>query len=281
MIYSPRIVVGDTETTGVDAKAGDRIIEVGFVEIVNGFRTGRHFHSYVQPERSVPADATAIHGITDAMLSEAPVFAAVVADMLEFVGDSPMIFHNAPFDMGFFDEEFARLSLPRIDRERVIDSLKEARRIIPAGAKAGLDALCSRYGVDRSHRTRHGALLDSELLADVWLRMTGTGGLAHGFGPDTPAPGRESVAPAAEAHEARRVGRSHDPAYSAGMMRLVPSVDELDRHTRSSWANRSKRRSGRAASRRRPQPQGPDRVSSSLRRTVAQMFLKGPFGTVF
>lgn len=236
MIYSPRIVVGDTETTGTDAKTGDRIIEVGFVEIVNGFRTGRHFHSYVQPERPVPPDATAIHGITDAMLADAPVFAAVVADMLEFIGDSPLIFHNAPFDMGFFDEEFARLSLPRIDRERVVDSLKEARRIIPAGSKAGLDALCSRYGIDRSHRTKHGALLDSELLADVWLRMTGTGGLAHGFGPEPAAApasspvGREHAQPEAEARDVRPAGRSHDPSYSSAMMRLVPSPYELDRH---------------------------------------------------
>jgi DNA polymerase-3 subunit epsilon len=232
MIYSPRIVVGDTETTGTDPKTGDRIIEVGFVEIVNGFRTGRHFHSYVQPERPVPPDATAIHGITDEMLADAPVFAAVVADMLEFIGDSPLIFHNAPFDMGFFDEEFGRLSLPRIGRERVVDSLKEARRIIPAGAKAGLDALCSRYGIDRSHRTKHGALLDSELLADVWLRMTGTGGLAHGFGPEpAPAPPVPEVAsPAEEVRDVSRAGRSHDPAFSASMLRLVPSSEELDRH---------------------------------------------------
>lgn len=231
MIYSPRIVVGDTETTGTEAKAGDRIIEIGFVEIVNGFRTGRHFHAYVQPERPVPPEATAIHGITDAMLADAPVFAAVVSDMMEFVGDSPMIFHNAPFDMGFFDEEFGRLSLPKIDRGRVVDSLKEARQIIPAGAKAGLDALCSRYGIDRSHRTKHGALLDSELLADVWLRMTGTGGLAHGFGPEPTSAGQEPATRAEEVHHVRPVGRTHAPACSSAMMRLVPSTEELEAHS--------------------------------------------------
>ncbi|MGU3404460.1 DNA polymerase III subunit epsilon [Methylobacterium brachiatum] len=228
MIYSPRIVVGDTETTGTEPKNGDRVIEVGLVEIVNGFRTGRHYHTYVQPERPIPPDATAVHGITDEMLVGAPVFAAIVPDMMEFIGDSPLIFHNAPFDMGFFDEEFGRLALPKIDRSRVVDSLKEARSILPAGAKAGLDALCTRYGVDRSHRTKHGALLDSELLADVWLSMTGTGGLAHGFGPTTPPPAAE--VPAAAAEERRPV-RSHPPEASASMMRLEPSRDELDRHS--------------------------------------------------
>ncbi len=227
MIYSPRIVVGDTETTGTEPKNGDRIIEVGLVEIVNGFRTGRHFHTYVQPERPIPADATAIHGITDEMLVDAPVFSGVVADMMEFVGDSPLIFHNAPFDMSFLDEEFERLGLPKVDRARVVDSLREARRILPAGSKAGLDALCTRYGVDRSHRTKHGALLDSELLADVWLRMTGTGGLAHGFGP---APAAEPApAPAAVSEEPRRT-RAHDTAAAASMMRLEPSRDEIERH---------------------------------------------------
>lgn len=231
MIYSPRIVVGDTETTGTEPKSGDRIIEIGFVEIVNGFRTGRHYHTYVQPERPVPAEATAIHGITDAMLADAPVFAAVVDDMMEFVGDSPMIFHNAPFDMSFFDAEFGRLSLARIDRGRVVDSLKEARGIIPAGAKAGLDALCTRYGIDRSHRTKHGALLDSELLADVWLRMTGTGGLAHGFGPEPGSTSPEPARPAEEPRDVRPAARSHDPMRSSTMMRLVPSPDELERHS--------------------------------------------------
>lgn len=224
MIYSQRIVVGDTETTGTDPKGGDRIIEVGFVEIVNGFRTGRHYHSYVNPERSVPADATAIHGITDEMLKDAPVFAAVAADIVEFVADSPMIFHNAPFDLGFFDLEFGRLSLPSLDRGVVTDSLVEARRILPAGSKAGLDALCTRYGVDRTRRTKHGALMDSELLADVWLAMTGTGGLAHGFGP---------TAQAEEAGLAENYGRlrRHGPEVGASLLRLVPSAQEVERHS--------------------------------------------------
>jgi DNA polymerase-3 subunit epsilon len=129
--------------------------------------------------------------------------------------------------MSFFDEEFGRLSLPKIDRSRVVDSLKEARSILPAGSKAGLDALCTRYGIDRSHRTKHGALLDSELLADVWLRMTGTGGLAHGFGPAAPPPA-EAV-PEVVAEE-RRPTRAHSPEASASMMRLEPSQDELERH---------------------------------------------------
>ncbi|OAH21641.1 DNA polymerase III subunit epsilon [Methylorubrum populi] len=223
MIYSQRIVVGDTETTGTDPKGGDRIIEVGFVEIVNGFRTGRHFHSYVNPERPVPADATAIHGITDEMLKDAPVFAAVAADIVEFIADSPAIFHNAPFDLGFFDLEFGLLSLPSLDRSRVTDSLVHARKLLPAGAKAGLDALCNRYGIDRTRRTKHGALMDSELLADVWLAMTGTGGLAHGFGP------------AAQAEESAAVGRvpirRHAPEVAASLLRLVPSDHEAERHS--------------------------------------------------
>lgn len=224
MIYSQRIVVGDTETTGTDPRSGDRIIEIGLVEIVNGFRTGRHFHTYVNPERAVPADATAIHGITDEMLKDAPVFAAVAADVVEFIGDSPTIFHNAPFDLGFFDLEFGLLSLPSLDRSRVTDSLVEARKRLPAGSKANLDALCTRFGIDRSQRTKHGALVDSELLADVWLAMTGTGGLAHGFGPGAQASDTERGA-------ARGVLRRHGPEVGASLVRLVPSDHEAEKHS--------------------------------------------------
>ncbi len=170
-----RQIVLDTETTGLETSLDHRIIEIGAVELVNRRLTGRHYHQYINPEREVDAGAFEVHGISNEMLADKPVFARIVHDFLAFVGDAELVIHNAPFDIGFIDHEFKRLTpaLPSItSRCRVMDTLVLARSKHP-GQKNNLDALCKRYGVDNSQRELHGALLDAEILADVYLLMTG------------------------------------------------------------------------------------------------------------
>lgn len=170
-----RQIVLDTETTGLETSLDHRIIEIGAVELVNRRLTGRHYHQYINPEREVDAGAFEVHGISNEMLADKPVFARIVQDFLAFVGDAELVIHNAPFDIGFLDHEFNRLhpALPSItSRCRVVDTLLLARSKHP-GQKNNLDALCKRYGVDNSQRELHGALLDAEILADVYLLMTG------------------------------------------------------------------------------------------------------------
>lgn len=167
-----REIIFDTETTGLDNKA-DRVIEIGGVELFNHFPTGRTFHVYINPgDRKVHPDALAVHGITDEFLKDKPVFADVVADLQEFFDGAKWIAHNATFDMGFINAELERLGLAPVPSDRVIDTLALARRKHPMGPNS-LDALCRRYGIDNSHRTKHGALLDSELLAEVYIEMLG------------------------------------------------------------------------------------------------------------
>lgn len=167
-----REVIFDTETTGLDNKA-DRVIEIGGIELLNHFPTGRTFHVYINPgDRKVHPDALAVHGITDEFLKDKPVFASIVADLQEFFEGAKWIAHNATFDMGFINAEFDRLSIPPVPSDLVIDTLSLARRKHPMGPNS-LDALCRRYGIDNSHRTKHGALLDSELLAEVYIEMLG------------------------------------------------------------------------------------------------------------
>ncbi|MFN3636044.1 MAG: DNA polymerase III subunit epsilon [Rhizobium rhizophilum] len=167
-----REVIFDTETTGLDNKA-DRVIEIGGIELLNHFPTGRTFHVYINPgDRKVHPDALAVHGITDEFLRDKPVFANIVADLQEFFEGAKWIAHNATFDMGFINAEFDRLSIPPVPSDLVIDTLSLARRKHPMGPNS-LDALCRRYGIDNSHRTKHGALLDSELLAEVYIEMLG------------------------------------------------------------------------------------------------------------
>lgn len=167
-----REIIFDTETTGLDPKS-DRIIEVGGVELVNHFPTGRTIHLYINPDGTrVHPDALAIHGITDEFLSDKPVFADVAQEILAFFDGAVWIAHNAGFDMGFINAEFARIGLPSVPQTDVIDTLQLARRKNPMGPNS-LDALCRRYGIDNSHRTKHGALLDSELLAEVYIEMIG------------------------------------------------------------------------------------------------------------
>ncbi|MDK4713745.1 DNA polymerase III subunit epsilon [Rhizobium sp. CNPSo 4039] len=176
-----REIIFDTETTGLDNRA-DRIIEIGGIELFNHFPTGKTLHIYINPgDRKVHPDALAVHGITDEFLTGKPLFETVADEILEFFGDAKWIAHNATFDMGFVNAEFARLGRPPILPDMVIDTLAMARRKHPMGPNS-LDALCRRYGIDNSHRTKHGALLDSELLAEVYIEMIGGRQTALGLG---------------------------------------------------------------------------------------------------
>jgi DNA polymerase-3 subunit epsilon len=168
-----REIVLDTETTGLDAKGGDRLIELGCVEIINRIPTGLEFHRFLCPEdRPVHPDAERIHGLSNAFLKDKPKFRDVVDEFLAFIGDAPLVIHNASFDVGFLNAELGRLKLPEIGAQRLVDTLAIARRKFP-GAPASLDALCKRFGVDNSKRDKHGALVDSLLLAGVYVELLG------------------------------------------------------------------------------------------------------------
>lgn len=167
-----REIVFDTETTGFDPLTGDRMVEIGCVELINRIPTGETFHAYFNPERDMPASAEAVHGLSARFLSDKPLFRDKASEVLEFFGDSVLVAHNARFDFGFLNAELQRCGQPMIDMGRMVDSLAIARTLHP-GAKHCLDALCSRYGIDRSHRIKHGALLDAELLAQLYVELTG------------------------------------------------------------------------------------------------------------
>ncbi len=171
-----RQVVLDTETTGIDPKKGHKIIEIGCVELENRRLTGRHYHVYINPQREIEQEAIDVHGITNEQVADKPLFRDIAVEFLDFIKGSQLVIHNAPFDIGFMDHEFNQLASPPIkataDVCGILDSLTLARDLHP-GQKNNLDALCRRYGIDNSHRILHGALLDAEILADVYLLMTG------------------------------------------------------------------------------------------------------------
>lgn len=167
-----REIVFDTETTGLDPLRGDRMVEIGCIEIVNRMPTGRTFHAYFNPERDMPAEAEAVHGLTSTFLADKPRFVEKAQELLEFLGDCPLVAHNAGFDFGFLNAELTLCGFDTVCRTRMVDTVAIARMRHP-GAKLSLDALCTRYGIDRSHRTRHGALLDAELLAQVYVELRG------------------------------------------------------------------------------------------------------------
>ncbi|NKB43198.1 MAG: DNA polymerase III subunit epsilon [Alphaproteobacteria bacterium] len=167
-----REIVLDTETTGLDPKTGDRVVEIGCVELHNHMATGETFHTYVNPERDMPAEAERVHGLSIEFLSDKPLFADIADDFLAFVGSSPVIAHNAPFDLGFLNAELETAGREPLSKDRAIDTVPLARRKFP-GAQVNLDALCRRFNVDLSARVKHGALLDSELLAEVYLELIG------------------------------------------------------------------------------------------------------------
>lgn len=190
-----REIILDTETTGLDPLQGDRIIEVAAVELVNLLPTGAVFHRLVDPGRDIPAEATRIHGFTNGDLAGKPRFAAIVEELIAFLGDAPIIAHNAPFDFGFLDAEFQRCGVPPLDRQRMIDSLAIAKQRYP-GMPNSLDALCRRVGIDNSMRSSHNAILDCRLLAQVYLELMG--GKQPGFELAADVAGRSELLPAAE-----------------------------------------------------------------------------------
>ena len=182
-----REIVFDTETTGLSFSGGDRLVEIGCVEMINRVETGRTFHCYFNPERAMAAEAQAVHGLGDVFLADKPLFADKVEDLLEFLGDAPLVAHNAGFDFGFLNGELGKCGRVIVAIERMVDTLQIARQRHP-GAKHTLDALCSRYGVDRSHRVLHGALLDAQLLAQVYVELTGGRQIGLGLVSDSPEP---------------------------------------------------------------------------------------------
>lgn len=179
-----REIIFDTETTGLNPAGGDRMVEIGCVEMFNRVETGRHFHAYFNPDREMPSDAEAVHGLTTIFLSDKPRFAETVEQLLGFIEDSPLVAHNASFDFGFLNFELERCGRPAVSLSRMVDTLAIARSRHP-GAKHSLDALCMRFGVDRSHRVKHGALLDAQLLAQVYVELTGGRQIGLGLVADT------------------------------------------------------------------------------------------------
>ncbi|HUG46311.1 MAG TPA: DNA polymerase III subunit epsilon [Sphingomicrobium sp.] len=213
-----REIVFDTETTGLDPAGGDRIVEIGCIEMLNRAETGRHFHAYFNPERSMPSGAEAVHGLTDVFLSDKPRFSERAGELLDFIEDSPLVAHNASFDFGFLNHELGRCGHKVICLSRMVDTLALVRSRHP-GCKHSLDALCTRFGVDRSRRTRHGALLDAQLLAQVYVELTGGRqiglGLVEGSEDSVVAAGIGGAVTECEP----RVARPHSAAF-----------DELERH---------------------------------------------------
>jgi DNA polymerase-3 subunit epsilon len=167
-----REIVFDTETTGLDPLQGDRLVEIGCIELVNRFPTGKTFHWYFNPQRDMPESALKIHGLSSEFLKDKPLFADKADELIGFLGDAPLVAHNAMFDLGFLNAELERAGRPPVNRERMVDTLVIARRKHPGGSNR-LDDLCLRYAIDNSHRTKHGALLDAELLAEVYLELIG------------------------------------------------------------------------------------------------------------
>ena len=191
-----REIIFDTETTGLNPAGGDRIVEIGCVELFNRVETGRTFHAYFNPRRPMPSEAEAVHGLSDVFLSDKPLFPDLADDLLEFIADAPLIAHNATFDFGFLNHELALCARDPVCLSRMICTLAMARTRHP-GAKHSLDALCTRFGVDRSQRVKHGALLDAQLLAQVYVELTGGRQIGLGLVADSgPAAARPLTLPA-------------------------------------------------------------------------------------
>ncbi|MEE4317268.1 DNA polymerase III subunit epsilon [Erythrobacter dokdonensis] len=215
-----REIIFDTETTGLDPKSGDRMVEIGCIEMVGRVETGRTFHAYFNPERDMPAEAERVHGLSAAFLSTKPRFAESADELLEFLGDAPLVAHNAGFDFGFLNAELERIGRAPVAMDRMVDTVAIARKKHP-GAKNSLDALCTRYGIDRSHRVKHGALLDAELLAQVYVELTGGRQIGLGLVESESVTAVETavVVTAPVAGRPVRAPRPH-----------APSEEELERH---------------------------------------------------
>jgi DNA polymerase-3 subunit epsilon len=214
-----REVIFDTETTGLDPRSGDRMVEIGCVEMVNKVATGNTYHAYYNPERDMPAGAEAVHGLSATFLSDKPLFAHKFQELLDFLGEAPLVAHNASFDFGFLNSELTIISVEPVCTSRMVDTVALARKKHP-GAKLSLDALCSRYGVDRSHRVKHGALLDAELLAQVYVELTGGRQIGLELAADTAQPANvAAISTPVVSSQDRRPPRAHSA-----------SVEELARH---------------------------------------------------
>lgn len=187
-----REIVIDTETTGLEPSDGHRIVEIGGVELLNHVPTGRIYHQYINPQRPMPQDAFQVHGLGDAFLADKPVFSQIVDGFLRFIGDAVLVIHNAEFDMRFFNAELDRVGKPKLPSKQALDTLALARGKFP-GSPASLDALCRRFGIDNSSREKHGALLDAEILSEVYLELIGGRQPDFGLGATTVAAGSETV----------------------------------------------------------------------------------------
>jgi DNA polymerase III subunit epsilon len=201
-----REIIFDTETTGLSAIGGDRLVEIGCIELDDRFPTGRVFHRYVNPERDMPREAFEIHGLSSDFLADKPVFAEIAEELYAFLDGAQLVAHNASFDMGFINAEFDRVGKPPFPSEVVVDTVQLARRKFP-GAKVSLDALCDRFGIDRSRRTKHGALLDAEFLAEVYSELLGGKQATFGLDP---------------------VRRTDAAGSAGGIMRIGPRPAPLD-----------------------------------------------------
>jgi len=217
-----REIIFDTETTGFDPLTGDRMVEIGCIELLNRVPTGATYHCYYNPQRAMPASAQAVHGLSDAFLKDKPLFAAKAEELLEFLGDSMLVAHNARFDFGFLNHELRACGRVEVSMERMIDTVAMARTAHP-GAKHSLDALCTRYGIDRSHRVKHGALLDAELLAQVYIELTGGRQIGLGLGEESAvSSGDESV------ENSPKIDRPHKKQHAPRLFSAKP--EELERH---------------------------------------------------
>jgi DNA polymerase-3 subunit epsilon len=218
-----REIIFDTETTGLSPANGDRIVEIGCVELVNRVETGRTFHSYFNPGRAMPSEAEMVHGLSDRFLADKPPFDEVCEELLDFIADSPMVAHNAAFDFGFINSELGQCGRPTVCMTRMVCTLSLARQKFP-GAKHSLDALCTRFGVDRSIRIKHGALIDAQLLAQVYVELTGGRQIGLGLVAELVEEG-QPVPAAATLEEATIVATIRPPRPHA------PSEEELARHS--------------------------------------------------
>jgi DNA polymerase-3 subunit epsilon len=214
-----REIVLDTETTGLDPLSGHRLIEVGCIELVNRIPSGHIFHRYLNPEREVPGEAVAVHGLSTDFLQDKPRFAEVADELLAFIGEAPLVAHNALFDLGFLNAELERCARRRLEPERLVDTLVLARRRHPGGPNR-LDDLCVRYGIDNSRRTKHGALLDAEILSEVYLELIG---------------GRQASLILLAGEAAGFPGRSAAAAVAPRPVPLVPCVSEAQRQAHAQF----------------------------------------------
>jgi DNA polymerase-3 subunit epsilon len=219
-----REIVFDTETTGLSPIDGHRLVEIGCVELVNKVETGRSFHAYFNPDRSMPPEAEAVHGLSATFLSDKARFAEIVDELLGFIGEAPLVAHNAAFDFGFLNWELSAVGRSTIAMTRMVDTLSMARALHP-GAKHSLDALCTRYGIDRSHRVKHGALVDAQLLAQLYIELSGGRQIGLSLRHDAAANDRGGAPRALDmaraAQRAARAAREHSA-----------SPEELERHER-------------------------------------------------